>query len=65
MKTTTNPAGSIYPITLHFTQTFTKGNLEGITIENTMPFCSDKDAHEWAAGINRNNKHGSCDYMVK
>lgn len=53
-----NPA---YPVQVSYTQQFVRGVLKGITYNNTMGFCSWKDAYAWAEGCNRNR---SCEFVV-
>ncbi len=50
--------------TLHFVRHFTAGNLVGLTHESTLDFESADAAFAWVAGVNRNNRKGTVDYLV-
>jgi hypothetical protein len=53
-----------YPYQLTFTREFTKGSLMGLTHEDTVGFCTEADAEEWVAAVNRNNAAGKVNYRV-
>ena len=52
----------LFPITLSFTQTFTKGNLKGLSTTETLPFRSIESAQVWLKGIEKNKYR--LDYTV-
>lgn len=53
-----------YPVRLAFTREFTRGNLVGLTHEDSMGFCKALDAEEWVSAINSANARGKVDYKI-
>lgn len=52
---------SAYPVVISFEGPFIRGSLVGLNHEGKLGFCSEADAAEWVAGVNRSK---SCDYRV-
>ena len=50
--------------TMIFTREFTKGNLEGITHKDKMPFSSEQRGREWAHTINQKPALGQSNYLI-
>ena len=51
-------------ITLKFTRLFTKGNLVGLTHQDSLKTSSEQLAQEFVDCINENNADGVLDYKI-
>lgn len=55
---------SSYRFTAHFSKTFTRGALAGMTVEDSLGFVSRKSAKAWEAGVRANSARGVLDYTL-
>lgn len=50
--------------TMIFTREFTKGDLEGHTHKDKLPFSSEERGREWAHRINQKAALGQVNYLI-
>lgn len=51
-------------VRLYFTREFIRGNLVGLTHNDSIPFVSYERAMEWRDAVNRNAARGKCDHRI-